>query len=59
MSETKSWILLITEQHRYQGVSYKSDIVVISGRYPCVKPPPKPLDRLSWNYLQRFPLLVG
>lgn len=28
---TQSWILVITELHRYQGVGYKSDIVVISG----------------------------
>ena len=27
----QSWILVITELHRYQGVGYKSDIVVISG----------------------------
>ena len=33
----QSWILVITELHRYQGVGYKSDIVVISGdndKYP-------------------------
>merc|ERR1712029_131622 len=27
----QNWILIISEQHRYQGVSYKSDIIVISG----------------------------
>ena len=27
----QSWIMMISEQHRYQGVSYKSDIIVISG----------------------------
>ena len=27
----QSWILVISELHRYQGVSYKSDIIVISG----------------------------
>ena len=32
MSEGKNWVFLITEQHRYQGLSYKSDIIVISGR---------------------------
>ena len=34
MSGTRSqnWIMLISEQHRYQGVSYKSDISIISGR---------------------------
>ena len=26
----QNWILIISEQHRYQGVSYKSDIIVIS-----------------------------
>ena len=30
-SRARNWILLISEQHRYQGVSYKSDIAVISG----------------------------
>ena len=29
---TESWIMLISEQHRYQGVSYKSDITLISGQ---------------------------
>ena len=28
---TDSWIMIISEQHRYQGLSYKSDITVISG----------------------------
>ena len=32
MSVSRNWILVISEQHRYQGVSYKSDIAVISGR---------------------------
>ena len=27
----QNWLLIICEQHRYQGVSYKSDIIVISG----------------------------
>ena len=27
-----TWILVISELHRYQGVSYKSDITVISGQ---------------------------
>jgi len=30
----KNWVLLITEQHRFQGVSYKSDIIIISGLDP-------------------------
>jgi len=30
-SGAQSWILVISELHRYQGVSYKSDIIVISG----------------------------
>jgi len=30
----QNWILMISEQHRYQGVSYKSDIIVISGLDP-------------------------
>ena len=30
-AQAQNWLLLITEQHRYQGVSYKSDIVVVSG----------------------------
>ena len=28
----QNWILLISELRRYQGVSYKSDITVISGK---------------------------
>ena len=31
MSMAQNWIMIISEQHRYQGVSYKSDINVISG----------------------------
>ena len=31
-SGAQSWILVISELHRYQGVSYKSDIIVISGQ---------------------------
>ena len=33
MSEAvcESWVMVVSEQHRYQGVSYKSDIIVISG----------------------------
>ena len=27
----QNWIMMISEQHRYQGISYKSDIIVISG----------------------------
>ena len=27
----QNWVMIISEQHRYQGVSYKSDIIVISG----------------------------
>ena len=27
----QNWILMISELRRYQGVSYKSDITVISG----------------------------
>jgi len=30
----QNWLLIICEQHRYQGVSYKSDIIVISGLDP-------------------------
>jgi len=33
-AQAQNWLLLITEQHRYQGVSYKSDIVVVSGLDP-------------------------
>ena len=29
----QNWVLIISEQHRYQGVSYKSDIIVISGQF--------------------------
>ena len=28
----QTWIMIISELHRYQGVSYKSDITVISGQ---------------------------
>ena len=31
VSMVQNWLMIITEQHRYQGVSYKSDIIVISG----------------------------
>ena len=31
----QNWIMLISELHRYQGVSYKSDIIVISGNSSC------------------------
>ena len=27
----QNWVMMISELHRYQGVSYKSDIIVISG----------------------------
>jgi len=30
----QNWVMVISEQHRYQGVSYKSDIIVISGLDP-------------------------
>ena len=26
-----NWVMVVSEMHRYQGVSYKSDIIVISG----------------------------
>ena len=31
MAMSQNWVMLISEQHRYQGVSYKSDIIVVSG----------------------------
>ena len=31
MAMSQNWVMVISEQHRYQGVSYKSDIIVISG----------------------------
>lgn len=30
----QNWVMLVSEQHRYQGVSYKSDVVIISGLDP-------------------------
>jgi len=30
----ENWIMVCSEMHRYQGVSYKSDIIVISGLDP-------------------------
>jgi len=30
----ENWVMVVSEQHRYQGVSYKSDIIVISGLDP-------------------------
>jgi len=30
----QNWVMMISELHRYQGVSYKSDIIVISGLDP-------------------------
>ena len=29
--KSENWVMVVSEQHRYQGVSYKSDIIVISG----------------------------
>ena len=29
--KSENWEMVVSEQHRYQGVSYKSDIIVISG----------------------------
>jgi len=34
MAVAQNWVMLISEQHRYQGVSYKSDIIVVSGLDP-------------------------
>jgi len=34
MTMAQNWIMMISELHRYQGVSYKSDIIVISGLDP-------------------------
>jgi len=34
LTMAQNWIMMISEQHRYQGVSYKSDIIVISGLDP-------------------------
>ena len=33
MAVAQNWVMLISEQHRYQGVSYKSDIIVVSGNF--------------------------
>ena len=33
----QNWIMIISEFRRYQGVSYKSDITVISGRRLDIK----------------------
>ena len=30
-SMAENWVMVVSEMHRYQGVSYKSDIIVISG----------------------------
>ena len=30
--KSENWVMVVSEQHRYQGVSYKSDIIVISGK---------------------------
>jgi len=32
--KSENWVMVVSEQHRYQGVSYKSDIIVISGLDP-------------------------
>lgn len=47
--QAQNWLLLITEQHRYQGVSYKSDIVVVSGLWHLNV---SALFRNHQNYLQ-------
>ena len=31
--KSENWVMVVSEQHRYQGVSYKSDIIVISGTF--------------------------
>ena len=33
--KSENWVMVVSEQHRYQGVSYKSDIIVISGNPHC------------------------
>jgi len=33
-SMAENWVMVVSEMHRYQGVSYKSDIIVISGLDP-------------------------
>ena len=30
--KSENWVMVVSEQHRFQGVSYKSDIIVISGK---------------------------
>ena len=36
--KSENWVMVVSEQHRYQGVSYKSDIIVISGNPVCQYP---------------------
>ena len=65
---TQSWILVITELHRYQGVGYKSDIVVISGQWLQISLP-RGISRNSnqwmeccqhgWNYMYLSMFLFG
>ena len=37
----QNWVMMISELHRYQGVSYKSDIIVISGATTVLPTPCK------------------
>ena len=37
----QNWVMMISELHRYQGVSYKSDIIVISGAITMLATPCK------------------
>ena len=36
-SMAENWVMVVSEMHRYQGVSYKSDIIVISGLAILIK----------------------
>ena len=47
--KSENWVMVVSEQHRYQGVSYKSDIIVISGN---------PLSQCPDSRVVRFRLLL-
>ena len=41
LAMAQNWVMMISELHRYQGVSYKSDIIVISGATTVLPTPCK------------------
>ena len=49
--KSENWVMVVSEQHRYQGVSYKSDIIVISGNNHSLYHPELPIPTDSCEYI--------